>query len=67
MSLVEYRVVCVTDSRVVLGPYLADDSVSFRVDFPTSGTKAYELQVRDVGLSGVTIEEALLLGMVIKR
>lgn len=65
--MIIYRVLR-SDGQVVLGPYKAEDSCAFKVDFPASGTYDYDVQMKNDGPSADTnIMEIHLSGMVIKR
>lgn len=55
------------DGEIVLGPYMAEDSTSFRVDFPAAGNHTYHLEARYEGPGGDDIVEVNLVGLVIKK
>lgn len=56
-----------SDNAIVLGPYAAEDSVAFRVDFPPAGSHTYHIEVAYEGPGGNDIVETALVGLVIKR
>lgn len=65
--MIVYRVLR-SDGQVVLGPYLAEDSCSFKIDIPAAGTYDYDVQMKyDGATADSTIEEIHMSGMVIKR
>ena len=65
--MIVYRVLR-SDGQVVFGPYVAEDSCSFKIDFPAAGTYDYDVQMKYDGASADTdIKEIHMAGMVIKR